>query len=82
MELKYQCSKCLDYKNENEFSRNRCYTRGVNYLCKQCYSNRFKSKDERIKCVCGSEIFKSSLAKHIKANKHVLYVKENNCEFI
>ena len=34
-ELKYQCSKCLNYKKENEFSKNKCYIRGVNYLCKQ-----------------------------------------------
>ncbi len=27
VELKYQCSKCLDYKKENEFSRNKCYVR-------------------------------------------------------
>jgi hypothetical protein len=34
MELKYQCSKCSDYKFENEFSKNRRYTRSINYICK------------------------------------------------
>jgi hypothetical protein len=82
MELKYQCSKCLDYKNENEFSKNKCYVRGVNYLCKQCYWNKFKSNNKKIKCECGSEILKSSLAKHNKATKHVLYLKENKWIYI
>ena len=62
-ELKYKCSKCLDYKKENEFSKNKCYIRGVNYLCKQCNQNYYKSKDKKIKYECGSEILKSSLLK-------------------
>jgi hypothetical protein len=78
MELKYQCSKCLDYKNENEFSSNRCYVRGVNYVCKQCYWIKFKSNDKRIICVCGSEILQSSLSRHEKSYKHISYIKENN----
>jgi hypothetical protein len=64
MELKYQCSKCLNYKYENEFSKNRCYVRGVNYLCKECNQNYYKSRDKKIKCE--SEILKSSLPKHKK----------------
>lgn len=82
MELKYQCSKCLEYKYENEFSKNRCYVRGVNYLCKECFWKKFKSRDRIIKCVCGSEILESSFAKHKKVNKHILYMKENNSELI
>jgi hypothetical protein len=76
MELKYQCSKCLEYKKENEFSKNRCYIRGVNYLCKQCYWKYFKYNDKKIKCECGSEIFKSSLPKHKKCNKHMFHIKK------
>jgi hypothetical protein len=76
-ELKYQCSKCLDYKKEDEFS-NRCYVRGINYLCKECNQNYYKSKDKKIKCECGSEILKSSLSKHKKADKHVLYFKRTS----
>jgi DNA-directed RNA polymerase subunit RPC12/RpoP len=73
-ELKYQCSKCLEYKHENEFSKNKCYVRGINYLCKQCNQNYYKSKDKKIKCeICGSEILKSSLAKHNKVKRHLLH---------
>ncbi len=45
-ELKYRCSKCLDYKHENDFSKNKCYSRGINYLCIQCNKNYYKSKDK------------------------------------
>ncbi len=59
MELKYQRSKCLEYKFENKFS-NRCYARGINYNCKTCYNYRVKSNDKIIICECGSEILKST----------------------
>ncbi len=48
MELKYKCSKCLDYKFENEFSKNRCYARDISYICKKFYSYRVKSNDKKI----------------------------------
>ena len=61
MELKYQCSKCLDYKNENEFYKNRCYNR----KCKLYYVNNviginIKSNDKRINVYVDQNIFKSS----------------------
>ncbi len=78
-QLKYQCSKCLNYKYENEFSKNRCYIRGINYLCKICNQNYYKSKDKKIKCeTSGSEILKSSLAQHEKSNKHLLCMNNWN----
>ncbi len=77
MELKYQCSKCLDYKLENEFSKNKCYARGINYICKKCYSYIVKSNDKKIICECGSEILKSSIYKHRKMFKHITFVNNN-----
>ncbi len=50
------------------------YARGINYLCKQCNQNYYKSKDKKIKCECGSEILKSSLSKHKKVKKHLLFI--------
>jgi hypothetical protein len=47
MELKYQCSKCLDYKFQNEFS-NRCCARGINCICKKCYNYIVKSNGKKL----------------------------------
>jgi hypothetical protein len=77
MELKYQCSKCTDYKFENEFSKNRCNAKGINYICEKSYNNRVKSNDKNIICECGSEISKSSIYKHRKTFKHIIFVNNN-----
>ena len=76
MELKYQCSKCLDYKIENDFYRNKCYKRKLSYICKKCYENNFKLNDKRIICQCGSEILKSSFRKHKNMMKHITHTNE------
>ncbi len=61
MKLKYQCSKCLDYKFGNEFSKIRCYARGINYIFKNFLIYLVKSNDKKIICECGSEILKSGI---------------------
>lgn len=38
MEQLQQCTKCMEFKNINEFSKNRSKLKGINTICKKCHS--------------------------------------------
>jgi hypothetical protein len=77
MEIKYQCSKCLNYKFENEFIKNRCNANGISYMCKECLVKYVRCRSYI--CECGSKILNSSKYRHRKTIKHINY---NNNEII